>query len=211
MTQKKNNFLETIYNIRTLEHLILFDKVLEIYPLEEKETIEFLQDEFDREVLDYPFIAPKFDEKAGIWAAKNLFFASQLLLYREHSLKDLPKLFSDFSFEINASTILSVDLCLRFLPQIVLELKKIDSEDMLIPILEKQLDKFHYSAIGFEINIDNLNFDFLNNNACLKQLYVDRIIERKAIKYALNPEINILISESLGNYKTEFWKELNLI
>jgi hypothetical protein len=209
MIQNKNNFLETIYNIRTLEHLILFNKVLEIPQIEDKEVIAFLEDEYEREILNYPFIAPKFDSNAGIWAAKMLFFASQLLLYREHSVADLSNLFPKFYSKIDASIMLSADLSLRFLPQIVLELKRIDSEDALIPILQEHLQMFHYSAIGFDIEI--LNFDFLNENQCLKQLYMDRIIERRAIKLVSNPEIKMSILESLGNYKSDFWAELDLI
>lgn len=92
-------------------------------------------------------------------------------------------LLPDFKNVENASAILFADLCLRFLPQILSEMKRTDADDLVIPILEKHLYQFHYSTIGSEIDIEKINFDIVASDDCLQQLYIDQIVQRKAIKF----------------------------
>jgi hypothetical protein len=183
MDKTKTSFLDTIYHLRTTEQIILYDKLITISKEEEIDTISFLETEYEREILDYPGIAPKFNVAAGLWASKTVYFATQLLLYREHKISDLEMLLPDYNGEKDASAMLSADICLRFLPQIVAEMKRIDSDDLVIPILERQLYQFHYSAIGFEIDIENINFDIVASDDCLLQLYIDRVVQRKVLKF----------------------------
>ena len=208
MKQKKLPFSESIYNLRTLEHLILYDKKLEISSDEIALTKDFLQLEYERESLEYPFNAPIFNDDAAIWAAKLVYNTTQLLLYREHKIAELDSFFPEFIKKITASEILSADLCLRFLPQMVFELKLIDSDDPLINILEKHLKKFHYSAIGFDFEITSIEFDLIFQNNCLEQLYLDRIVDRKAIRWTEIDKINEKLRANVGNFSTEYWSDI---
>ncbi|CAM3886884.1 MULTISPECIES: hypothetical protein [Flavobacterium] len=71
MTDKKIPFLYTIYHLRSIEHAIIYDKKLDISKEEEKEVIELLKDEYEKEKLNYPFQAPVFDEVAALWGSKQ--------------------------------------------------------------------------------------------------------------------------------------------
>lgn len=205
ITPKKLPFLETIYHLRTIEQIILYDKVMKVTTQEEKETIELLRDEYEKEKLEYPFTAPNFEEKAALWASKIVYFSSHFLLHRENTDKDLSQYLPDYKGEMTAGVFLSADLCLRFLPQLLQEFKNIDADDIIIPILENHLKSFHYSAVGFKN--DSFMVDYkLFNNQCFKQLYLNRITERKDNALSKIPEINTMLQSNFGNYTNVFWK-----
>jgi len=209
MDTKKLPFLETIYHLRTIEQIILYDKMMQVSSQEEKETIELLRDEYDKEQLDYPFTAPKFEEKAALWASKILYFASQFLLHRENTNKDLDAYLPEYKGEMTVGAHLSADLCLRFLPQLLQEFKNIDADDVIILVLEKHLKKFHYSGIGFENKVEGIDFKLFEND-CFKQLYLNRITERKDTELSKIPQINVLLQSNFGDYPNVFWKHFEI-
>lgn len=208
MNETKIPFLDTIYHLRTIEQVILYDKLITISKKEETETILFLETEYDREILEYPGIVPAFNQEAALWAAKTVYLAAQLLLNRAHKISDLELLLPEWKGQQDASAIISADLCLRFLPQITAEMKRIDPEDLVIPILEKHLIQFHYSAIGSDIDIESMNYDIVSANECLLQLYIDRIVHRKAVKSAQSDFIKKQLEIGFGDYKKIFWAQL---
>ncbi|KUJ60700.1 hypothetical protein AR687_16875 [Flavobacteriaceae bacterium CRH] len=208
MDKVKSSFLDTIYHLRTIEQIILTDKLITISKEEENNMVSFLETEYERETLEYPGIAPNFNSDAALWAAKTVYLAAQLLLHREHKISDLDLLLPDFNRIQDESAILSADLCLRFLPQILAEITRIDADDLVIPILEKHLYLFHYSAIGFEIDLEKINFDIVATNDCLQQLYIDRIVHRKAIKFTESDFIKKQLEIGFGDYKKIFWAQL---
>lgn len=208
MESTKTPFLDTIFHLRTIEQVILYNKIITISRMEETDTASFLETEYENEILEYPDVAPKFNSGAALWAAKTVYSAAQLLLYREHKISDLNDFLPKYWGEIDASVLVSADICLRFLPQIILELKRVDADDLVIPILENHLIQFHYSAIGYEIDIENINFDVLAVNECLKGLYLNRIVERKAIKFAQSDFIKKQLEIGFGDYKKVFWPQL---
>ncbi|MEN2398609.1 hypothetical protein GKZ90_0002365 [Flavobacterium sp. MC2016-06] len=208
MNKAKRPFLDTIYHLRTIEQVILYNKLMTISKEEEKETISFLETQYERETLDYPCQAPKFSATAAFWGAKTVYSAAQLLLYREHKIEELDVFLPPYNGEINASVILSADLCLRFLPQVVMEMKRIDAEDAAIVILEKHLEYFHYAAIGFDVVSENINLEVVFSDPCFKQLYLNRVVERKAKKTAEIETVKGALMAGFGDYKQVFWKEL---
>ncbi|MBB4801933.1 hypothetical protein HNP37_001994 [Flavobacterium nitrogenifigens] len=208
MSKPKTPFLETIYHLRTIEQIILYNKVIAISEKEETETIQFLETEYEKEILEYPGTAPKFNPQAALWGAKTIYISAQLLLNREHKISDLEVLLSDYKGKQNASAILSADLCLRFLPQIIAEMKRVDPEDLVVPILEKHISRFHYSAIGSDIEIENIDYENIAKNDCLLQLYIDRIVHRKAIKFAQSDFIKKQLEIGFGDYQKLFWTQL---
>lgn len=208
---KKNNFLETIVHLRQEEHLVIHDDLLKTTKAEDEDVLLFLEQEYENESLNYPFIAPSFNKEAALWASKIVYYAALLLLYRKDTKKDLNSLFLDFNEAIDASAILSADLCLRFLPQINAELKHIDKEDSLAFILDKILNSWHYSAIHNDSTPPEIDFKLFFKNDCLRQLYLNRIVEGKIIQWAEIPHINTLLHNSFGYYKNHFWNTLKHI
>ncbi len=205
-----NYFYDTIYQLRTNEEMTIFEKIVEFSEEDVKLVKDFLQIEFEEELINIPCEPVKYEANAAIWGAKTLYTACQLILYRENKENDLPQLLPSFDGEINLSTILSVDLCLRFLPQIIQETKYIDPDDKLIEILELILTNWHYSGIGYLLKEDELNSSIFINNKCFEQLYVDRVIEKKDVNKLKIPEIKMAVKAALGIYSTQYWSELKL-
>lgn len=200
-----NYFLQMIQNLRQNEDILLYGNILTITKNETTSVIDFLKKEYGQEALEFPFTAPEFDESAAIWAAKTVYITAQLMLYRENKAVDLPGLLPNYSGEINAAAILSADLCLRFLPNMLQQLKFIDSEDALNEILINLLQQWHYSGINYQLENSNLNFEHIITNKCLHQLYVNRIIDTKNIQLAQHAACINLVKASLGNFATKFW------
>src|SRR5690349_9392870 len=113
-----HHFYNMIRSLRTDEQVVLYNNVLEIGEEDLNATLAFLENEFKKESLDYPYTCPSFNLLAGLWGAKTIYTAAQLLLYREHKEADLSALFPDYTNSPDASEMISADLCLRFLPGI---------------------------------------------------------------------------------------------
>lgn len=202
-------FLETLYHLRTKEHVILYNKLITISHADEQDAIAFLEGEYERESTDYPFEAPLFSATAALWGAKTVYLAAQLFLFREHEITELRSLFPIYNGAIDASVMLSADLCLRFLPAIKYALEAVDANDPLISMLEDLLKHFPYSGIGQEKTVTIPDLTVVLNNDCLKQLYLDRITENKAEKWIDQPIIKSGILANIGDYKNDLWREFN--
>ena len=206
-----NLFLKMILNMRQ-EEIMLYDNLLTISKKDASEVAYFLELEYEEEAADYPFQAPSFDSKAALWSAQLVYFAAQLVLYRENQPQELPAFFPSFEGRRDAGTALSIDLSLRFLPHIITQLQHIDSEDPLIDLLEKQLFEWPYSAISYPNT--NLNHAIITQqltNDCLRQLYANRVIQYKASGYLKNPILFQQIKASMGMYTATFWNNFDLL
>jgi hypothetical protein len=196
-----------IKTLRESEAVILYQNILKIEEEEKAKTVEFLSDQYQLETLDYPFVAPPFSGNAALWAAEVVYLTAQLILYRKHEAQELEDLFPKALFEINPSTILSVDLCFRFIPTMIEQLRLIDSEDALVPLLERALKKWHFSGVNYPLSLADNEFTTVFSTPCLEQLYLDRIVKYKTIKLANNPLINQRIQSNLGMFSKEYWSD----
>ena len=208
---KPNFFLDTISHLRTHGHLIISDDLLKTTKTEDDDVVLYLEQDYEKECLAFPFEAPKFNAKAALWASKMVYYASLLLLHRQDTKKELDTLFPDFDGPQNLSTIVSADLCLRYLPQICLELEHIDLQDPLVGILKKHLSNWPYSAIRSDFKIDHIDTNLYLETPTIKQLFLDRIAEKKALNWAQDKDINTALIQYLGYYKNDFWKALQPI
>ena len=209
MLTDKAPFAETVYRLRNNEELIIFEKNLSIKATEETYVNDFLEAEYDNEALDYPYTAPVFDAGASMWAARIIYFSAQLLLFREETTRDIPVLFAAYPGTKSPSVFLSADICLRFLPDLLHKLKQIDPDDILVKTLEQRLQEFPYSAVGYfdETGLSQDEYDFSDD--CYRQLFVDRVIEKRDYKTASRPAVKTLIESALGDHEQFFWPLLN--
>ena len=196
---------------------------------EEKTVADLLRGEYIKEVLNFPGAAPSFEPDAAVWAARIVFNASQLLLFREKDAQDIVELLSPYSGPMTPAAILSADLCLRCLPDVIVKAREINPDDPLIGLLEDLLQVWHYSGIGYfrlpegggepagaedSVGIDSMSgggeFDFspILADDCLRLLYIDRVIERRVTALANLPELRPGILAVMGDHGTSFWKEL---
>lgn len=203
-------FLKMIQRLRQHEEIMLYGNVLQVTDEETVLVSDFLKTEFERESLHYPFSIPEYDAAAALWAAKTAYIAAQLILYRENNSKELSLLLPDYAFEQSASAILSADLCLRFLPDMIRQLHVVDSEDELVEVLGAKLQYWHFSGIGWDsLDIDRIALSPIMENACLYQRYCERIIHHRRIALAAHPLLNEVVSAQLGIHGQHLWKEFN--
>lgn len=211
MMENKSPFLDTLFLLRKEGTLTIFSDLKTLSEEEEKEAEDFFESEFEKERLDFLSDKIPFNKEAAIWATKILYHSAQLYLIRKDTAKDLEKLIPQYQDEKDVSAILSADLSLRFLPQLLDALQVADSTDPLVKILENILQQFHYSGIGLDLNLEKINWEEELKNKTYRKLYLERIVEKKAYKLAEIPYINQLLIAEFGMYKDIFWRELKIV
>ena len=205
-----NYFLDTIRHLRSHEEMVIYDRYSPVSSEKEEAVIDFLQQEYVKERPEYPGEAPVFEGNSALWAARTVYIASQLLLYREKNVSGMRESLPAFAGEQTPGTILSADICLRFLPAVLEKAKEISPEDELITVLEEHLRIWHFSGVGYRLEPATLSWDIVLSHACVKQLYIDRVVMRKARALAELPLLRPGVSATLGNWPDHFWKELAL-
>lgn len=211
MMETKSPFLDTIFLLRKSECITLFSNLQEISPKEELEAEEYLEAEFEKERLEFLSGQLTCNKTAAVWAAKVLYHSAQLYLIRENTAKNLENLIPKFKGTRDVSSLLSADLSLRFLPQIIIALHTLDPEDTLIKMLEDILTEFHYSGIGYDLDLKKVNWEEELKDRTYRKLYLERIVEKKDYKLAEIPLINTLLMAEFGMHKETFWRELKII
>lgn len=205
------NLSRMLRHLRLYEEVVLYADLPEIDVQDEKQSLEFLRGEYERELREYPSGAPPFDAEAALWAARLIYRSSQLLLYRQHKEVLLETLFPGFRGERTLAAILSADLTLRFLPSVLEKLHEIDPEDALLPILKNIASAWDYSAVGSHVQSELPDFHSAGKYPLLRKLYIDRVITLRDERLAAEPAINREIRTALGLYPDELWKNFDLI
>ncbi|MBO9693902.1 hypothetical protein [Chryseobacterium sp.] len=209
--ETKSPFLDTIFLLRKEECITLFSGLQQISPQEEEEAGDYFEAEFEKERLEFLSDQLSCNKEAAVWAAKVLYHSAQLYLIRENTEKNIEKLIPGFKGTRDISSILSADLSLRFLPQIIIALNTVDPEDPLIAMLENIMTGFHYSGIGYDLDLKDVNWQEELADKTYRKLYLERIVEKKDYKLAEIPFINKLLIAEFGMYKDAFWRELKTI
>lgn len=211
MMEPKSPFLDTIFLLRKNECITLFSNIHTISAQEEEEAETYFETEFETERLEYLSDQLTCNKTTAVWAAKILYHSVQLYLIRENTVSNLENLIPEFKGIRDSSSILSADLSLRFLPQVMVALNSVDPEDPLIKMLEHILTKFHYSGIGYDLELKEVNWEEELKDKTYRKLYLERIVEKKDYKLAEIPFINKLLMAEFGMHKEAFWRELKII
>jgi hypothetical protein len=201
-----NFFATMIQHLRQFEEVVLYAYLPQIRDFDLREADALLAKEYAMEALEYPSEVPAYDAKAAIWAAKVVFNAAQLLLYREQAVKDILPLFGAYTGRKTPGAILSADLTLRFLPDILEKIKAIDEEDVLNSLLENVLQTWHYSGIQYNLDPAGLSLTGITDNPCMFQMYINRIIACQNLRLARIPVLQEGVRAAMGNYGATFWK-----
>jgi hypothetical protein len=211
MMKNRSPFLDTLFLLRKEGTLTIFSDLKTLSEKEEKEAEDLFESEFEKERLEFLYDKIPFNKESAIWAAKILYHSAQLYLIRKDTAKDLEKLIPQYQREKDVSAILSADLSLRFLPQLLDALQVADSTDPLVKLLENILHQFHYSGIGSDLDLEKINWEEELKDKTYRKLYLERIVEKKAYKLAEIPYINQLLIAEFGMYKDIFWRELKIV
>jgi len=211
MMENKSAFLDTLFLLRKDECITIFTDLYEISKKEEQEAADYFESEFEKERLEFLSDQISCDRETAVWAAKILYHSAQLYLIRKDTAKNLDKLIPPFKGKRTISALLSADLSLRFLPQTISALQSADPEDPLIKMLENILLQFHYSGVGFDLDLENINWEEELKDKTYRKLYLERIVEKKSYRLAEIPYINQLLIAEFGLHKDIFWRELKII
>ncbi|MBS1665127.1 MAG: hypothetical protein JST68_29040 [Bacteroidetes bacterium] len=206
-TSSDNYFLSTTRHLRAQEEMLIYDRFTPITTKAEQLVGDFLREEYERECLNYPGRAPDFEPGAAIWAARIVFIASQLLLARDKGGRDLMQVLPAYTGRKTAAAILSADLCLRCLPDVIDKAIEISPDDELVPLLKRVLRDWHYSGVG-DVADAELDWASIAGDECLLRLYADRVIERKAAELVNTPVLRPVVMAAIGDHQDSFWKEL---
>ncbi|MGG1924065.1 hypothetical protein [Chryseobacterium sp.] len=209
--ETKSPFLDTIFLLRKEECITLFSSLQQISPQEEAEAGDYFETEFEKERLEFLSDRLICNKQTAVWAAKVLYYSAQLYLIRENTEKDIENLIPGFKGTRDIPSILSADMSLRFLPQVMTALHTVDPEDALIPMLKNILTQFHYSGIGYDLDLKNVNWPEELKDSTYRKLYLERIVEKKDDKLAEIPFINKQLIAEFGMHKDTFWRELKTI
>jgi hypothetical protein len=210
MMETRSPFLDTIFLLRKSGCITVFSNLHEISKREEQEAGDYLEAELEKERQEFLSTDISCDKESAVWAAKVLYYSAQLYLIRENTAKDLDKLIPKLKAS-DTSSVLSADLSLRFLPQIITLMQTADPYDPLVKILEEILTQFHYSGIRYPLNLEKVNWEKELKDKTYRKLYLERIVEKKAYELAEIPYINQLLIAEFGLYKEIFWRELKII
>lgn len=211
MMETRSPFLDTIFLLRNSGSITIFSNLQEISKKEEQEAGDYFEAEFEKERLEFLTKDMNCDKEAAVWGAKVLYHGAQLYLIRENTAKDLDKLIPKPKISPDTSSILSADLSLRFLPQIASVLQTADPYDPLVKILEAILTQFHYSGIGYPLNLEKVNWEKELEDKTYRKLYLERIVEKKAYALAEIPYINKLLMADFGLHKDIYWRDLKIV
>ncbi|WP_238536318.1 hypothetical protein [Chryseobacterium populi] len=210
MMQTKSPFIDTLFLLRKEECITIFSEIQTISENEEEEAADYFNAEFENERLEFLSDQLNCNKEAAVWAAKVLYHSAQLYLIRKDTVKNLDMLIPKYKGMMDVSSILSADLSLRFLPQIISVLQSADPEDPLIKMLENILLQFHYSGIGYNLDLEKISWEEELKDKTYRKLYLERIVEKKDYKLAEIPLINQWLFAEFGLHKQMFWKELKI-
>jgi hypothetical protein len=179
----------------------------EVIPFSEEDiqqSIVFLQEYYNINVNELTGTVPAFHAEAALWAARYLYRAVQLVLLRNLGNETVNDLLIAFDGEVSTETVLSVDLCFRYLGDLLALAKGLAPDDLLVKRLQEAAVQWPFSSVGMPVDIRG-DINVILENDCLRRAYIDRIIEARDIKRCNNILIKEYIQEALGNYSHELW------
>lgn len=146
-----------------------------------------------------PGTPPRFDLDAGMWAIKWLYQVCQFTLWRDASQELIDQsLAAPCPSPRNEITDYSVDVCFRFLPDVLRLAVRLSPADYLVEQIRVQAAAWPLSSVGTE-NLPTLApLSSFIAHPSLKQLYVDRILAAEDKPRADDPVVLSAIKTSIG-------------
>jgi hypothetical protein len=148
--------------------------------------------------LDLPGEPPTFSLAAARWGAITLLNACQLLVYRDLDADQVAALLTVPCPEPpNASTSYSVDLVLRFLPDVARHAAGANREDPLVAQIRKLGNQWPLSSVGIAA-IEPTSLEEIVAQPCLLAMYVDRVIATHDVARLTNRSIRTAVQAAIG-------------
>jgi MoxR-vWA-beta-propeller ternary system domain bpX4 len=152
-----------------------------------------------------PCAAPPFDAEAGARAAACLCLICQSIVHREIDERTVASrlaacgLLDAGGHKDSAAVHYSVDLTLRFLPQLLERAARMTASDPLIPVLLQLARTWPLSSVGMA-GTEPVELPPALNHSALWRMYIDRIMERKDTGRLNLPAVRAAVHSAIGPF-----------
>lgn len=156
-----------------------------------------------RERLEFPGEAPALSLPAAQWGAAILYRACQLLVCRDVPAAETTNaLAAACPQERSPEVHYSVDLVLRYLPDLLGAARRLAAGDPLVEALRRIARAWPLSSVGIPDlkPADLAEIGTLLGHRGLRQLYVDRILQHGDTARAEHPTVRAAVLASLGQH-----------
>jgi hypothetical protein len=148
--------------------------------------------------LDMAFDPPEYVAEASQWAAARLYSACLFLVHRDADAEEVRRALSvPCPGQPGPATVYSTDLLLRYLPDVYALARGLSPDDPLVEALRDLGRAWPLSSVGME-DIGAVDISTFIENRALRQLYVDRILEREDVSRTDHPLVRECVMRSVG-------------
>lgn len=152
-----------------------------LLPIPEKEQtagVRIIRSRFEALALDYPADMPDFDANAALWAGQLIYYAVHLMVIRDAGAEEVTRLLPPYSTAPTPSAVISADVCLSYLPEILHAAKGFAPGDILVTTLKITARTWPFSAAG--LALEGLpDIQAFSEHPALMQTYADRLIQHR--------------------------------
>lgn len=198
------SFLQTLF---TEGKVTVEGKLSSFDEEDEADSVRLLHQWYEDDKTEMPHAAPSFSPEAALWAAKHLYLSLQLIVIRDAEEDTVQKTLAPFVGTVSADTTYSVDITLRYLPDVLSLAKGLAPADIMVQKLKETALQWPFSSVGIDVEGELLNEDMILNHPSLRIAYIDRIIEKKDNKRTYNSSVKEGIWEALGSYSSLLWSQ----
>ena len=146
------------------------------------------------------FDPPALDPPSAMWALTVLYRACQALVFREIDAASVERgLAAPCPQPPSPLVCYSADLSLRYVPDLLSLARGIAPDDPLVAGLTALARAWPLSSVGVP-GLDDVDASAFVDHPSLRQLYVDRIIERGDVSRLKHPAVRAAVGEALGAY-----------
>ena len=172
-----------------------------ISPADEIDASTDLLVEFEQHYrLELPGAAPEVDRQAAAWAITTLYRMAALTVHRDVGEDVIRELLSSPAPDPKSpKSHYSVDLSLRFLPDLVKLAKSAASDDPLITQMQNVGQQWPLSSVGVA-GIGRVDIDPLRTSDTLMRLYVDRVLATGDADRLKDSVVAEAVAAAVGNY-----------
>jgi hypothetical protein len=166
-------------------------------------------DQARRELIDFekqyrverPGVPPALSESAMLWSALTVFRACSFLAHRDLNAESLEHAFKPpCPLPPSPSVCYSVDLTMRFLPDLVRLARAASENDPLVCILMELARQWPLSSVGIA-KVGPVDVIAFIEDESLRITYVDRIVARKDQSRLDNPTVRNAVNAAIGLHR----------
>lgn len=164
-------------------------------------TIQVLADCGTALAAEFPGEPPEFNPQAAFWGANVVYRSAQLAVYRGLGAEAVAAALSDPPPPNDRpETVWSVDVTLRFLPDLYRLAAGLATDDPLAVELMALAGRWPLSSVGLKnVEVDTTKHTWLDHDG-LRRLYVDRVIAARDRPRCQDPRVAAAVREAVGAF-----------